>query len=784
MRFKLIISCCLMLAACLGRAEVLTLADSGSTDYVIVTADKPGLMDTFALNELKGVLQESTGAEFEAVSAANAADYPHKIVIGKNAESYKLLGKSVIDKLKPEESLVVTKGQNLVLVGGGKRGTVYAVYDFLENQLGCRWYSAYGDNHIPRIKKLQVSKLNHRSKPVFKYRHLTTYFYPRSEACSTFFYRNRLNLNEQQRKRQDEQHPERQNTLPSIYPNCHTLFFYMNPNDKYHPGWVNHPKPARTGFFKSHPEYFSLDRNGRRSKNLQLCFSNPDLRATLTRQIDSVIKKTGYKRGVMTLDANDVPGHFCYCDKCRALEKRYGTIAGPLLDYLIELCGYLKKNHPGIYVKTLAYRKKQSEVPPKGIKKLPDNLIIVFAPIDDNFAATLAHPSNKDTLKNLKNWCRMAKNVWVWYYPNPYISDNPPFGNLVRMIKDTRIIRKAGANGTFYEHDAGVPTGLNFSELQTWLLLKLFQNPNQNTTPLIREFTNYYYGKAAPLMRKYLVALERKRKKMTIKLPWNPSFAMFGYLTPENIVRWEKMFDRMEQAVADNPKHLFHVKLARITLDIAALTRYREIMAKYPKFKPNLKGLEQRIRTSYDEMLKQRMPAKLAFHRDKLDKLLAPKLLLAQAKLKPLPKQFRKIAKSKLRQAFPVRNTIKDKDAALGMALSEKRLELPFSFGFYDSYNRKFVTSRKIGKNEIVPDKYHCYKLGRVKLTPQCLVWCSGSWRISIPVEQFYVMGYPDIEWDIYASMKFEGKGYSPKSKSSTNRVLCDRIVLLQASNN
>ena len=780
MRFKLIIYSCIFMIGSLCNAEKLTLANSGKTNYAIITAENIGMMEKFAVDEFKKVLHESTGVTFKVVSAENAAKYPYKIVLGKNSESYKLLGKSLIDNLKPEEALVVTKGQNLILVGGGKRGTVYAVYDFLENQLGCSWFSAYGDSYIPKIKKLQISSVNHSSIPAFKYRHLTTYFYPRGEKCSVFFYRNRLNMNELQKA--NGQNPEWQNKMPSIYPNVHTLFFYMNPNEKYHPGWVNYPKPSQKDFFKKHPEYYSLDRNGRRSRTLQLCFSNPELRKVLTRQIEDVIKKTGYKRGVLTLDANDVPGHFCYCPKCKALAKRYGTIAGPLLDYLIEFCSYLKKNHPGIYVKTLAYRKKQSEVPPKGIRKLPDNLIVVFAPIDDNFATTLAHSSNKDTLNNLKRWCEITKNVWLWYYTNPYCSDNPPFGNIKRMVKDIKIMRKAGVNGTFFEHDAGVPTGLNFSELQTWLLLKLFQDPNQKTIPLIQKFTDFYYGKAALIMRKYIRNLEKKRKELKISLPWNPSFSMFAYLTPSNIIKWEKMFDQMEKLTSANKQHLFHVKLARITLDIAALNKIREIKLINPGFKPDITGLEKRIRSTYHEMLEQRMPTKVAYYEKGLDKLLAPKLLLAKANLKPLPAPFNRIAKSKLRQAFPVRNTRKDPAAALGIALAEQRLELPFSFGFYDSYNRKFITSRKIAKNEIIPDKYHLYKLGRVKLTPQCLVWCSGSWKISIPLEQFYVMGYPNIEWDIYASLKFEGKGYSSKSKFNTNKVLCDRIVLVRAS--
>ena len=70
-------------------------------------------------------------------------------------------------------------------------------------------------------------------------------------------------------------------------------------------------------------------------------------------------------------------GKFCHCEECQKLEGKYDNIGGPLYDYLLELSGFLKREHPGVVVKTLAYRKKQTEFPPK-IDKLPDNIIIHF----------------------------------------------------------------------------------------------------------------------------------------------------------------------------------------------------------------------------------------------------------------------------------------------------------------------------------------------------------------------------------------------------------------------
>ena len=212
------------------------------------------------------------------------------------------------------------------------------------------------------------------------------------------------------------------------------------------------PQASAKNFFKTNPEFFSMDQAGKRVDTLQLCFSNRKLRETFTAHLLERIRAGG-GRGIVNVSANDVPGSFCRCPACVALEKQYQSVGGPLYDYLIEACGQIAKAYPQAYVTTLAYRKNQTEVPP-AVKRLPDNLIIVFAPIDDNFAATLDDPTNQGTLDNLKKWVSIAKHVWVWYYINPYILEHPPLGNVEKVAADTKLLHQIGVSGTFYEHDS------------------------------------------------------------------------------------------------------------------------------------------------------------------------------------------------------------------------------------------------------------------------------------------------------------------------------------------
>ena len=113
----------------------------------------------------------------------------------------------------------------------------------------------------------------HSERPRFQYRMLIMF----GRACDRdsndhlFLFRNRINQiggNYENVLRKDLKGrlPVRMRENP---PGCHTFFRYI-------------PPEGRNGYFKDHPEFFSLGKDGKREPR-QLCFSNPELRRTLTR---------------------------------------------------------------------------------------------------------------------------------------------------------------------------------------------------------------------------------------------------------------------------------------------------------------------------------------------------------------------------------------------------------------------------------------------------------------------------------------------------------------------
>jgi len=113
------------------------------------------------------------------------------LLSGIRPVAQRILGKDVIAGLKDQQSLVRTSGDDLVLIGGGLHGTLYAVYSFLENDLGYRWYTAYGDNYTPRHTTLdRACYPAYRASSPLRSDICPTTFIRREPAPICFFYRN------------------------------------------------------------------------------------------------------------------------------------------------------------------------------------------------------------------------------------------------------------------------------------------------------------------------------------------------------------------------------------------------------------------------------------------------------------------------------------------------------------------------------------------------------------------------------------------------------------------
>ncbi len=294
----------------LGAAE-LKLAENGKTEYVIVTPDSMTDGDKFVLKELQALLKKASGADFSAV-AASKMPKAKRIFLGIPPSGFRM------DSLADQEHCVKTLGDDLYLFGGGINGTRYSVYDLLQNVMGLRFFDARGGISVPEKKVWKMAPLDRKTQFDFPVRRTTMYWFFNHPHSTYFLYRNGQN-NWVAPVFKGSGIVSTPDDFLHMYPLGHTLSWYLPKDDK-STGfkWI---QDLHQNLWKEHPEYFTMNKDGKRVPNHQYCMSNPELRKLLSDRILENMKRNP-QCSSFDVSANDTPGRFCYCPQCMELEKK------------------------------------------------------------------------------------------------------------------------------------------------------------------------------------------------------------------------------------------------------------------------------------------------------------------------------------------------------------------------------------------------------------------------------------------------------------------------------
>lgn len=757
----------------------LAVVENGKSDFVIrIESDAP-LTDVFAAEELQLHLAKSTGATLPIVS--NAADRVRAIEVGTR-RALETVRRHYASALKEEESVYVIDADGVAIAGGGVRGSAYGVYSFLERELGCKWLTLAGDELVPRHETLRLKPRMHREKPALDYRDILCMglHWKADDSDNLFLYRNRLNqgANDFRKCNRRDLEGKMKPRIIGLSPGCHSFYHYIPPYDT----------KTRKGYFKDHPEYFTMDKKGKRVVS-QLCFSCRGLREEMTKNIIENARKQGGKGFVDLSMQDDQTDDFCYCPDCLKLKEKYGSVGGPFYDFVLEMGPRVKKELPELVLHFLAYRVSQTQRAPQIPVAWPDNVVAVFAPIDNDFSKPFDHPNNARAYADFKSWSRLTR-TWAWYYPLPYAPGRPPFGGLERTARDTRLMMEAGLDGAFYEHDVGTDQGLNFADLQTWMLLQHFRDPKRDWRELRREFCEAYYGAVADDMIAYSDDLEDLTRKHHAFAEWH--LPLKGVYTPKRLAKWNRLFDRMERRVGGDPVFVQRIREARLGLEYVTMTDYRKVVKEHPGVLPpasnmyarSLSTLRQAVDRRYDYPPSAETLRKKRFNQ--YETYLSLAHVMAGVEPKPLPKEFDGIPKDRIRQVLPERprahtRRIKMEDAATDYALYETGVtnKFPFRVKFRQPRPIRDLATLAIEQKDVEPGVFKFYKIGRAPMpTEDCRLILGHTEWFWIPCEKMYIPGNDDL-WDVWVSLKFDGPQYDPSSTASESRVLFDRAVFV-----
>ena len=150
----------------LARDNTIAIAQNGAAKAVIVVVPDAGEPERHAADELADFLGQITGATFEIETAP--AKGKSRLLVGPGASRLAQADFST-DGLGADGIVIRNLGNDLILAGGHPRGTLYAVYTFLEDMLGCRWWSSKVST-IPKKPTVVVRGQYVRYSPALEYR--------------------------------------------------------------------------------------------------------------------------------------------------------------------------------------------------------------------------------------------------------------------------------------------------------------------------------------------------------------------------------------------------------------------------------------------------------------------------------------------------------------------------------------------------------------------------------------------------------------------------------------
>ncbi|MEZ6090830.1 MAG: DUF4838 domain-containing protein [Pirellulaceae bacterium] len=425
-----------------GAASVKRkLAQEGVTQYRITQSANATEPEKFVAKELAMFLKRVTGADFKIAEVAEGKC----IHVGWTP----FAAQHGIDckELGEEEWVIRTVGDDLILTGGRPRGTMYAVYEFLEDYVGCHWLDRETEV-IPSKATLEIPAIDVRDKPRFWQRQLHS---------------------------------------PTSSPDNHWLFLIRNKNFRYDmkgraegtffpKGAFSHVASPRTSihsfstfvsgeeWFETHPEYFSLV-NGRRVPALTggagaalsvapRCVAIDDGEAARVHRSRPPSRlRRGHTAEVVLDYAKRCLPH-CECDNCRAIVRREGGESGPLIEFVNAVAEDIAEDYPDVVIGTLAYN--LTSTPPKHIRP-HDNVLVgwcdVYSKVDG--IRPLEDPLNFQNHAEITAWGKVTRRLAIgddyWTALGYYKHFPTPYAIIDCVAKDIRLFADQGAESVFVE---------------------------------------------------------------------------------------------------------------------------------------------------------------------------------------------------------------------------------------------------------------------------------------------------------------------------------------------
>ena len=348
--------------------------------------------------------------------------------------------------------------------GGDKRGILYAVYQFLEEYAGFRYFTyeleTYTEDDIVIPEGVVMEH-----DPVIASRRLTWYSVYSSMEWAV---KNGINCG--------LSFPE---NLGGQNLNYGNLFV--------------HTIAPLSGTKYPYPTYATNP-----------CLTDPDIYKTVIANLRKELESNP-NINIVSVSQTDYEVS-CYCPNCRKIAEEEGSYSGVWITFVNKVAEELTKDYPDLIIDTLAYKNTQKA--PLNVKP-HKNVCVRLCSITCCFSHAIDDPNctrNKTFCEDLVAWGKICDNVHIWDYTTNFHYYISTFPNLEVIRANMKFFADNSAVSMFPQGNGQGISG-EFGELRAYLLAKLMLDPYMSKEEYygyMDEFLKAYYGEGWTYVRAFI----------------------------------------------------------------------------------------------------------------------------------------------------------------------------------------------------------------------------------------------------------------------------------------
>ena len=445
------------------------VVDDGKTDYKIVIGENESNEVKYAAEELQLFMSEATGAEIEIITSYygdsvydNLNNY---IILGS------LAGEKGYDGLTTDTGYKMVKdGKNFYLYGKTSLGTLSAVYAFMKEYIGLKFYSptVYG---IDEVIDLVISE---------EWQDVT--FNPSIDylwACDGSLTQGNV-----------EQNIKYSARMGFVYSRTVTNFSWHNlltiiSNEKYgqNSSWFVTDSDANG-------EYTTLEFRDATVRN--------QIAVAMARELSLKIRETSKEVVFFGVSLPDRNGSVMNTENYVLFMNEVARILDTKYEFDRDIKLMLLAYHETMNAPTTAglslYQSAEGDI----------KLGVMFASTSKNISRSLEHDINATYKTEFDKWQALGGEIYYWKYSTYTDSYFIPIDTITNTKEDYKYLASKGLKVMYDmgQHDTAV--GTDWQALKTYIKGQLAKNVDLELSTLIAEFCDGYYGEGSSYMQALL----------------------------------------------------------------------------------------------------------------------------------------------------------------------------------------------------------------------------------------------------------------------------------------